>query len=85
MKDERIQVLEKRMEETVRDNNQLREDLVALRKQKEQLETKASSSPKVPSQRDSSAEVIKYKEQVEVLHDSVRELCCCARVCRTSE
>ena len=80
MKDERIQVLEKRMEETVRDNNQFRGDLAALRKQnerlKEQLESRASSSPslgKVPSQRDSSAEVIKYREQVEVLHDSVRE------------
>lgn len=36
-KDERIQVLEKRVEETIRDNTQLREDLMEIRKQNERL------------------------------------------------
>ena len=36
-KDERIQVLEKRVEATIKDNTQLREDLMAIRKQNERL------------------------------------------------
>ena len=72
-KDERIQVLEKRVEETSRDNAQLREDLATVKKQndqlKEQLEAKAGSGTPGTSKRDNAA---KYKEQVEVLHDTVR-------------
>ncbi len=80
-KDERIQVLEKRVEETIRDNSQLREELTALRKQHDRLkelqEAKGGSgSPgmaRVTSPRDGLAEVIRYKEQVEVLHNTVRK------------
>ena len=41
-KDERIHVLEKRVEETIRDSTQLREDLVAARKQNEHLKERSN-------------------------------------------
>ncbi len=48
-KDERIQVLEKRVEETIRDNAQLREDLVNLRKQNEKLKESRGGSHGSPA------------------------------------
>ncbi len=70
-KDERIQVLEKRVDETIRDNTQLREDLVTLRKQNERLRSASPrSSPFSPRENSDS---IKMKEKVTVLQEEVRE------------
>lgn len=79
-KDERIQVLEKRVEETLQDNTQLRADLATLRKQHETLKGRRSSSPNVSpalaggrAESAAAADAGKMKEKVEVLHQTVRK------------
>ena len=47
-KDERIQVLEKRIDETTVDNNQLREDLASMKKQYEKLKELVQASGESP-------------------------------------
>ena len=78
-KDERIQVLEERVEETIRDNTQLRQELAALKKQNDTRKDRKNSthgSPgmtRVYSPHEAAADTAKLKEKVEVLHQSVRD------------
>ena len=49
MKDERIQVLEHRMEDLMRDNEQLKDEASLLRRQNERLQRRSSTSSPNPS------------------------------------
>ena len=70
-------MLEKRVEEVVNDNTQLREDLATLKKQNEKLKESAGSSPPQSSPgKVSRSHVamgpVKLKERVTILQEEVR-------------
>ena len=91
-KDERIQVLEKRVEETTLDNNQLREELASLKKQTERLRElsqangdsphgspslKRMNSPREWSRlREQASEAIKMRDKLHRVHEDVSSIAC---------
>ena len=74
-KDERIQVLERRVEEMIRDNTQLREDLTSLRKQNEKLKESPRGSPAMAiaggREQGSPADVGRLRERVSMVQEKV--------------
>jgi len=76
-KDERIQVLERRVEEMIRDNTQLREDLTNLRKTNDKLKESPQGSPAMAAakgkEQGSPADSVRLRERVSAVQDKVNQ------------